>query len=338
MAGAGSGPQVGEAVGGIGAEVGDGAARVGGAAGGDRAVAQHTFQKCLAGTPVRTIGAHVEANKATAPLAHVATKSPQACVATKLPQTRVATKSPQTRVATKSPQARVATKSPQARVATKSPQALVATKSPQARVATKPPQARVATKSPQARVVKSQVAHVESKSPAAQVAPVALMAPKWSTSPLPHVATKSPVACKNPGARPAEVAGNGPVGPVRCWPASSPGGRRTGGSCAVLASELPRGEEDRWVLCGAGQRAPQGGGGPVGPVRCWPASSPGGRRPGGSCAVLASELPRGEEDRWVLCAAGQRAPQGGGGPVGPVLCWPASSPGGRRTGGSPSGS
>ncbi|CAI5990752.1 unnamed protein product [Closterium sp. NIES-64] len=88
--------------------------------------------------------------------------------------------------------------------------------------------------------------------------------------------------------------------------ASSPGGRRTGGSCAVLASELPRGEEDRWVLCGAGQRAPQGG-----------------RRTGGSCAVLASELPRGEEDRWALCGAGQRAPQGGGGPVGPFLaCGP----------------
>ncbi|CAI6012042.1 unnamed protein product [Closterium sp. NIES-65] len=140
----------------------------------------------------------------------------------------------------------------------------------------------------------------------------------------------------------APEGGGGPVGPVRCWPASSPGGRRTGGSCAVLASELPRGEEDRWVLCGAGQRAPQGGGGPVGPVRCWPASSPGGRRTGGSYVVLASEipsgeedreLPRGEEDRWVLCVAGQRAPQGGGGLVGPVRCWPASSPGGRRTGG-----
>ncbi|CAI5499067.1 unnamed protein product [Closterium sp. Naga37s-1] len=117
----------------------------------------------------------------------------------------------------------------------------------------------------------------------------------------------------------APQGGGGPVGPVRCWPASSPGGRRTGGSCAVLASELPRGEEDRWVLCGAGQRAPQGGGGPVGPMRCWPASSPVGRRTGGSCAVLASELPRGEEDRWVLCGAGQRAPQGGGGPLGPFL-------------------
>ncbi|CAI5994311.1 unnamed protein product [Closterium sp. NIES-64] len=132
----------------------------------------------------------------------------------------------------------------------------------------------------------------------------------------------------------APQGGGGPVGPVRCWPASSPGGRRTGGSCAVLASELPRGEKDRWVLCGAGQRAPQGGGGPVGPVRCWPASSPGGRRTCGSYAVLASEIPSGEEDRWVLCGAGQRAPQGGGGPVGPVRCWPASSPGGRRTGGS----
>ncbi|CAI5995931.1 unnamed protein product [Closterium sp. NIES-64] len=149
----------------------------------------------------------------------------------------------------------------------------------------------------------------------------------------------------------APQGGGGPVGPVRCWPASSPGGRRTGGSCAVQASELPRGEEGRWVLCGAGQRAPHWGGGPVGPVRCWPASSPWGRRTGGSCAVLASELPRGEEDRWVLCGAGQRAPQGeedrwvlcgagqrapqgGGGPVGPVRCWPASSLGGRRTGGS----
>ncbi|CAI5516697.1 unnamed protein product [Closterium sp. Naga37s-1] len=136
----------------------------------------------------------------------------------------------------------------------------------------------------------------------------------------------------------APQGGGGPVGPVRCWPAISPGGRRPGGSFAVLASELPRGEEDRWVLCGAGQRAHQGGGGPVGPVRCWPASSPGGRRTGGSCAVLASELPKGEGDRWVLCGAGQRAPQGGGGPVGPVRCWPASSPGGRRTGGSLSGS
>ncbi|CAI6000091.1 unnamed protein product [Closterium sp. NIES-65] len=130
----------------------------------------------------------------------------------------------------------------------------------------------------------------------------------------------------------APEGGGGPVGPVRCWPASSPGGRRTGGSCAVLASELPRGEEDRWVLCGAGQRAPQGGGGPVGPVRCWPASSPGGRRTGGSLVVLASEIPSGEEDRelprgeedwWALCGAGQRAPQGGGGPVGPFLaCGP----------------
>ncbi|CAI5499931.1 unnamed protein product [Closterium sp. Naga37s-1] len=105
---------------------------------------------------------------------------------------------------------------------------------------------------------------------------------------------------------------------------------RSRGRLGPGASRQP--ETDRWVLCGAGQRAPQGGGGPVGPVRCWPASSPGGRRTGGSCAVLASELPRGEEDRWVLCGAGQRAPQGGGGPVGPVRCWPASSPGGRRTG------
>ncbi|CAI5934523.1 unnamed protein product [Closterium sp. NIES-64] len=162
------------------------------------------------------------------------------------------------------------------------------------------------------------------------------MAPKWSNR---HWRTELPrgeedrwVLC-GAGQR-APQGGGGPVGPVRCWPASSPGGRRTGGSCAVLASEFPRGEEDQWVLCSAGQRAPQGGGGPVGPVRCWPASSPVGRRTGGSCAVLASELPRGEEDRWVLCGAGQRAPQGGGGPVGPVRCWPASSPEGRRTVGS----
>ncbi|CAI5959191.1 unnamed protein product [Closterium sp. NIES-64] len=196
-------------------------------------------------------------------------------------------------------------------MAKQSPQVLVATKSPQARVATKTPQARVATKTPQARVAKSPVAHVAE---------------------LPRGEEDRWVLC-GAGQR-APEGGGGPVGPVRCWPASPPGGRRTGGSCAVLASELPRGEEDRWVLCGAGQRAPEGGGGPVGPVRCWPASSPGGRRTGGSCAVLASELPRGEEDRWVLCGAGQRAPQGGGGPVGPVRCWPASSPGGRRTGGS----